>query len=356
MITPLQRRLIEAAIRAPSGDNCQPWFFRCPDEMTIEVYIVPERAESFFDFEYSATYLSVGAVLANMQIAAAHDQYGLRFEYPAGNNRQRPAAVVHLQPQGSEDEGYRDFYPALWTRTVNRRPYWPGKLAPEIWRALLAVPMASGVVVKQYDDKHSLSAWRGVVRCADHIRWTHPLIHRELFQKIRYSVSEAEQKRDGLEINRLGIGPGAANVMRLLSSWQRFQKLSRFGAVTLLAEQAAMLVRCSSGVVGVWLADDTPEMWIKAGQTTQLLWVKAQRLGLSVQPLPVGMYLERRFRREGKGAFESGHEIDIKNIRTYLNSLRPDLPSAQGAMVFRVGKAFPMRSSAIRYSIERFID
>src|ERR687893_1423221 len=83
-------RLLDAAIRAPSGDNCQPWSFHLDGETRISIHTVPERAKSFFDYENCATSLSVGAVIENMRVQAASEGGKLQVQYPTGMGISQP--------------------------------------------------------------------------------------------------------------------------------------------------------------------------------------------------------------------------------------------------------------------------
>ena len=45
---------VRAGLLAPSGDNCQPWRFVW-DGRQLEIHFLPERAESLYDVNHSAS-------------------------------------------------------------------------------------------------------------------------------------------------------------------------------------------------------------------------------------------------------------------------------------------------------------
>jgi hypothetical protein len=71
------KKIIEAGTRAPSGDNCQPWKFVFIDPTTIEVHLLAGLDRSLYNFKERGSYLSIGALLENMAIAAPHFGYTL---------------------------------------------------------------------------------------------------------------------------------------------------------------------------------------------------------------------------------------------------------------------------------------
>jgi len=350
-----QQHIIQAAIRAPSGDNCQPWKFNFRAPRKLDVYIVPKLAESFFDVDFCATYISVGAVIENIRLAAGYLGYTIDVEYAATAEATCPAVTIQFIPHHQSKSDVEYLHDSMMARTVNRRPYLPKSLAPAMWEQLLNVELPDDVSVVSYVGEKR-NEWIRAIRAADNIRWSHPQIHTELFDKIRYSSAEATEKKDGLEIDRLGIGPGAKWVMKFLSSWRRQQKLNKIGCAHVLAEQTVGLVRASAGLVGVWANDDSEKSWIRGGEITQRLWIRAHQLGLAVQPLSVCLYLKRRADHEGQAAFEPEHQKQLRLIEGVVTQISEDRDTNKiPVMLFRVGKALPMKTPAVRKSIDSFI-
>lgn len=66
--------LLAAAVAAPSIHNTQPWRFRLdPGNQALEVHSAPpERTLPLTDPTHRAQYLSVGAAVLNLRLAAVH--------------------------------------------------------------------------------------------------------------------------------------------------------------------------------------------------------------------------------------------------------------------------------------------
>lgn len=342
--------MLEAGLRAPSGDNCQPWRFVITDNEQIEIYLVPARTVSFFDYEFRASFLSVGAVCKNMHIAAAIHGFSIRVDYfDATTANEYLTARISIRPvQQSPD---MELYQAMLKRTVNRRPYLPLPLRQATWDRLLCDVPHSNVDVLSYKSGKQRTLVNRLIQLADTIRWTHPQIHSELFDKIRYNKKEIENTRDGLEIKRLGIGPLARNIMQLLSSWPRMTKLNQYGMSNVLAWQSRMLAISSSAIIGVWIRQDTSIEWMHGGEAVENIWCRAQQLGLAVQPVPVALYLHRRLQSEGTLNFHQQHIDTLQAMDRIIQSLRPGTDST-GLMLFRIGRAWNMHSLAVRKELE----
>ena len=347
----LRKEVVEAAIRAPSGDNCQPWRFRFERDR-VEIYMLPDRAQSFFDFRNRGTYLSIGAVVENIRVRVACSDLALIAHYPAGEPAPgMPTVSGSLRP-GIVADGARARLAALHERTVNRRPFLPKRIAPEKQKAWLA-DQVDGTAIAIIESRREIARWARVVYLGDRIRWTHPTIHNELFSKILFSRAEADSKRAGLEIDRLGAGPFAASLMHWLQPWSRMERLARCGVDRVLANQTRSLAFCAGALVLVTIERDEPEQWIRAGEQVQRLWTTAHQQGLCVQPLPIAMYLDQRFQKEGAEHFPPAHRPLLEQMRGDLALL---IGNRVGAMLYRVGLGLRMSRPAVRLPAESFYD
>lgn len=347
----LRQLLVEAAVRAPSGDNCQPWHFRFEGSDHIHVHFLPERAKNFFDFRNRGTFLSVGAVVENMRVQAAGTGMGMRVFYPGGEGRDEPAASIVLEGEPDFEVSESRIH-AMRERTVNRRPFIPRRIPRERMEKVLRNPV-DGTSVQVFDGRKEINRWARIIYQAELIRFSHPTIHEELFSKIMFSRAEAEDKRIGLEIDRLGIGPSARPMLKFLKPWERMQRLSRWGVDRALAGHSRMLAMSSGAMVLVRIKDNSPRSWMLAGEQVERLWNNAMEAGLQVHPMTVSLYLDQRFQEDGMQDFQPNHESLLRNNRRMLGDI---LGEDIGAMIFRLGYGFPMRTRAIRLPLDAFVD
>src|SRR5438874_6005495 len=120
--------LVHAAALAPSGDNCQPWRFHW-DGRRLRVSFLAERAESFYDVQNTASWISLGAVLENMQIAAAPLGMDLTVElFPAAE----PEHTVAVATPRRARPIAAPLADAIEARCVNRRPYQTRPLSADV--------------------------------------------------------------------------------------------------------------------------------------------------------------------------------------------------------------------------------
>jgi len=129
--------LLRAAVAAPSVHNTQPWKFRFHDRV-VEVHRDPERELPAEDPDRRMLYLSLGAAVLNLRVAAARLGYGADVRYVLDRARPDLVAEVELMAVAPETEQLRLLAPYLEVRRTNRQPYADRRVLKEV-RELLGL-------------------------------------------------------------------------------------------------------------------------------------------------------------------------------------------------------------------------
>jgi nitroreductase len=348
----IREAILHAATLAPSGDNAQPWRFRW-DSSVLEVYLDDARAGSFFDVDHVASLISIGAVVANVELQAATLGWVTHIRWLPAGNTQNPKAHLSFSFEAPTPS---NLAAAIPTRCVNRHPYRRGRPLPQTWLEERVVDAAGlETQLAWCTDSQALRRVARLVRWADWVRFSHPEVHGAFMAELRFSQAEAEQTRDGLAINTLESGPLAGPALRFLRPWRRMAALNRLGLYRLLARQADQLVR-SASAVGLLSADqDTALTYLKGGVAMQRLWLAATAAGIAFQPVTVATLFVRRLLRHGPGAFEPPHTPWLNQIWEELQALFPITRESGLIMLFRVGYAKPPTGRSLRRPLDSFL-
>src|SRR3989344_7641460 len=111
--------IIKAGTAAPSGGNSQPWKFEVRgDEVTV--IALPLKDHPVLNFHYRGTWVAHGALLENIEIAAAH--YGFNAETVIFPVKEGQNVIACITLQASEPKP-SVLYDAIARRVTNRKPF-----------------------------------------------------------------------------------------------------------------------------------------------------------------------------------------------------------------------------------------
>jgi hypothetical protein len=139
-------RLLQAAVAAPSVHNTQPWGFRFRG-WVIEVHRDRDRELPAEDPDRRMLYLSLGAAVFNLRVAAALCGYGTDTRSVLDRAQPDLVAEVELVIPGPEIQSLSALAPYVPRRRTNRQPYSDRRVSPEVRKLLeLAARLEGGVL------------------------------------------------------------------------------------------------------------------------------------------------------------------------------------------------------------------
>ena len=288
--------LLEAARCAPSADNSQPWRLRWNDKTLAAGYDGARVKNVTFAPENPATLLAMGALLENLQQAAAAAEIRLEsVDHSADQYFQLNVSSDSPLPAGCSNH-------PLFLRHTNRLPFRADPLpaALSVW---LASQCKGAARVAVLGGSSEISRVAGLVGQASAIRFQTREITEWLGRSLRFTPNEVASG-DGLDVGTLHLPPGGKGLLRLIADWQRMESFNRWGAYKLLAAIEAKAIANASAILAIVSAGGRRGAR-DAGQLMERVWIELNRQGLSVQPFYV--VADQLFRRE-EGVLPKGLE------------------------------------------------
>jgi len=341
-------RLVAAAARAPSGDNNQPWAFR-RTEAGIDV-LHRRRLALPSDVHDLFSWLSLGAAIENIVLAAGHDGLAADVEYAARpfDETSGDELVASIRLSSDRPAETSDLVQLIDHRCTNRRPY-------------AAQPLDSRILDRIGDSRHhDTPPVRWLTRAAekqqlsrlvvagDRVRFESRAFHEEFHAVLRYTPHEAEATRDGLDIRTFEAPPGTSLIFRCLAPWRRMEFANRLGMSRIMAGASRKLV-LRSGAIGLLCAEaDNDTAFLQTGRSLQRIWLAASREGLAFQPMGALPLFLLRLQLLGDRSFPPPQLRAMRAVQAPFAQL---FPTANGlpVLLFRIGRAPGPSARSLRY-------
>ncbi|NKQ51838.1 hypothetical protein HFP15_02965 [Amycolatopsis sp. K13G38] len=272
-LPPLIERAVEAATRAPSAYNTQPWRFLI-DGDRIDVVLDRARVLGVADPDAREARLSCGAAVFNLCVSLRAN--GRRAPVRLLPDRLQPDLLAAITIEGEHEPSAADHAlgKAVPRRHTNRRPFFERAVPAHARRELDKAAAASGARLALIEASARYDAIAVLTRRAEHIQATD-----ERFQaETEYWTGRPAGHTDGVPAHAAGPPPDPDGALRL----RPFR-----GGETLPArpyEQQPLLAALLTTAPG-------PRAEIQAGMALQHVLLTATTLGLAAsflsQPLEV---------------------------------------------------------------------
>jgi len=329
-------KILEAAVQAPSGDNVQPWKFQVSEDFTtIKLYNLPEKDNSYYNFNQMASYIAHGAVIENIDIASRQLGYQVHVKLFPDENELGLVALIELSPVEARDQS---LYPAIFKRCTNRFQYKRIEVTEEVLsklsEAVNKVDNASISLVYQQGGINKLSK---ELMVNDRLVFERKDIHHFLFDKIRWNKKQIEQTMDGMPVDTLGLNPMEKLTFPLMRFWGFVKTANYFGLSRIIGLKCWWNCRTSSILGMVSIKGNDKVAFVQGGRAVQRVWLEVSRQGLSLQPIIGLPLLINRLKLNELDGFSEKHRQFVQRSAEKLPELFQINERETFIMGFRVG-------------------
>jgi nitroreductase len=329
-------RIADAANRAPSAENLQPWQFQADEESIDFCMDLPRQLDSDLDRMLGVT--AIGTSLENAILVASKQRLDAKIEFLAETVRPRAvqafAPIVRLSFNGECEPN--PLANRVYERVTARR------MDPALAVARAALDEFENSIDTFADvrlhwvDPDCLSEFAALVGSGNRMRLEHKAYHAELYRSLRFRRADVERTNDGLDMSAMQLQFGASTIMRPLQYWPLMRIANALGFSRLVGRQAKQEV-CRSGAVG-FLTIPRAELpdFVVGARALERLWLTATRLGLCFHPtasLPVFL----THARLGCPHMSTWHQETVAHIQEVFFGIFAEMAGRVVQMAFRIG-------------------
>ncbi len=279
--------IVDAARRAPSGGNVQPWRFEA-DPREIRFYMVPERS-STMDVKYRGSFVALGAALFNARVAAASlKSLGPVQLFPEGRHSHH---VATMQLGSDSDPQIAPLNPRVRTRATNRRMGQPEEIDQSVLQLLSKGVEREGARLRFLTDRDQIAECSSLLAASDRLRFLSPKVHDEMVSELKFPGQDSVE--EGIDIRTLEMDPTGIALLEIIRRPEVMAHLAEWRAGNALGLRTQVMVQSSSALALVTVPRPDSVSYVRGGAAVERFWLTAEHHGLALQPwAPLFLYAQ----------------------------------------------------------------
>jgi len=350
-------KLIEIASTAPSAGNYQHWKWYFDNE---RIFLFHDRGVSYnwSDSDYFAADLGLGTASQTFILGA--ESLNIPIEYFNTYKKDGVLAAYFEKSSKTIEETIingNKLNQGIELRCSNRKIGSKAKIESSFLNSLkeFTSNFSNKHSLKFFEEKSKIEIIADLLGESEKIRFIDPRGHSEVFEKeIRWNNKEAEESKDGLDIETLElkfldyVGMKVAsnpNVVSLLNKWDKgdgFKKTS--GDATK-----------SSSAIGLLITDqiDSTNLF-ESGRLVQNIWIASNMSNIALHPISAPLFFTHRLNTP-KNFYTQEQIKKFENIRDRLNKVLDLCNNEKGIFMFRLHLSNPPSKRSLRKSINQIL-
>ncbi|RYE25055.1 MAG: Rv1355c family protein [Sphingobacteriales bacterium] len=334
------KKIVEAAIAAPTGGNAQPWKWRYKTGV-LYLFSNHEYETKLVDFNHSASFIGYGTATENLVLKAHELGYEVVIDKQKAETTKLVATYVfyakNTNVQNIQPHVVDDLSAAIFERGANRT------LAPRVTiekarldilvKAAQSIPDAE---LNFVEDEEHLKVVSDIIAKADRLRILHEGGHLDFLAEMVWTEEEAKTTRRGIDINTLDLSASEKigfsmvkdiNVIKQLNKWQGGKGLEKVSYRSAISASAVGLIT---------VPEFKLETFFDGGRALERVWLSATANNIAFQPLSISTFLFNRLRFEGDKAFTPAIATELKAMREDFEKVFAISKNRADILLFRV--------------------
>jgi molybdopterin/thiamine biosynthesis adenylyltransferase len=346
-------QLLTMANMAPSGGNIQPWIWVFDRKGILHLFHDRERSHSLLDFMGTGSLIAFGAALENLRLFSA--KMGLEIEilhHIQSFDDDLIASIRFISKlKTAFPTTHSELADGILLRCTNRKNNSRELISQTQLDDLMAFALEEGLHVKHTEDLSDLSQLAQVVGGMDRMRFFHEQGLTDFIKEVRWTEKEALETKDGIDIATLEMSGTEKAAIGLLKDPRTVKFFRKFFMGYGLTKISKDTLTTSSSIMLLQSSKFNAESYLKAGSVLQRIWIRANLLGISFQPVTAMLFIFHKVQKEKDHGFSMIEEKEIRHLKQKFDQIFKNSENLENLFMFRLNKAGEPSARALRRNV-----
>lgn len=345
--------LVEAACKAPSGGNSQPWRWVYHHKQ-LYLFNAFRPGLSLLDYNSTASHIALGAALENLYTCA--QSIGLTChisEFPEASEDSLVAIVSFSKtpdPLQTVVSRAKTIDYRLTNRTIARRTQIASTALKKMQEAAAEI---EGAELNFVINEKELDAAGDILGELEKIRLLDSTGYRDFVNEMRWTAKEADETCDGVDLRTVDLTNAEQAGFRLTREKLIMDLVKEWkggGAFRKLTKKAVD----GAGAIGVLsMPGNSKHDYLRAGRALEKVWLEANLNGVSFHPVSACLFMYARLLQGGGEGLDHETRLVLKRLRPSFEKVFCKRKNSQEMFIFRLTNCGDPEFRSLRKPVER---
>ncbi len=348
-------QLIEAASKAPSGGNSQPWRWHY-QKGKLHLFLEENAAGAYLDPDYISSYQSLGSAIANLMLLAASINLEVNWQITPQLAPQHLAWFSFTKTNINNQQA-KELAQQINLRHTNRKIGNKQEILVADYDTLnKLVTETPGAKLIWLTDPEKTKDLAAIATQTDLLRMFITEAHEDFITKeMRWDLTEVNEKEDGIGIHTLDLSNNDQIGLRLIKDKRAVNFLQQINGGSAF-KRLTMHQFMSSNAVGlITMPDFNVTALINAGLASQKLWLGVTALNLQMHPVNVPLIFFYKNTVQNSLNVPLASKLNLSQAETKFKKLFNLQENEQPVFMFRLFNSSSSPERTIRKPITKIL-
>lgn len=347
-------KLLILANMAPSGGNIQPWIWVFDRKGILHLFHDQKRSHSMLDFKGTGSLVAFGAALENLRLAAAREGIEIEVINHIRNFEEELICSVRFVAKFKNpiQVPHFELVDGINVRCTNRKNTSRQFLEVSKLQELSDFATSEGFSIKFTEEYSDLEGLAEVVGGMDRMRFFHEEGLMDFIKEVRWTEKDALATLDGIDIATLELSGTEKAAMGLLKDPRTVKFFRKFLMGFGLTKISKDTITKSSAIMLLQGDKFSPMTYLEGGKVLQRIWIKANMLGISFQPVTAMLFIFQKVLQETNHGFSPEEAAEIQKLKSKFDRIFKNGNTSTDLFMFRLNVAGDPSVRAFRRNVK----
>jgi len=331
------KKVVEAAMAAPSYANKQPWKFFFSKK---KLFLFKDNTISFNDPNEQNAVISIGAAIENITIEAEELGYDIVTTLTPVASQKNLMAFFCFIKNKNKRNNTASLSPYIYTRQTNRKNGNGGAIKPGYIKELVDLASTvNGASLHFAITENEIKSVAQISGAIERIRLLHPLAHEDYFANtIRWQSSNSI--REGIDIKTLEMLPAVETAFEVMSDPKVAALLNKWEKGIAFEKVMQYSVSTSSAIGLLTMPSNSVKNLLNGGRLAEKIWLTSTKNNLAFQPICVPLsFLKLLGKKNKDGNLTEKTFSELIALKAQLSLIFSELNTREAVFLFRLSEA-----------------